>query len=88
MPAPTASILTATNLVRAWIVGGLGTLVLLVIFMIQPPTAASAATAARPCATAVSSVIPCQKCSPGQKCSHCPKCTPCLTASGCCHRAA
>jgi hypothetical protein len=77
MSAKTASIVITANLVRAWIVLGLGALIVLVAFMIQTPTSASAATAARPCATTASSVAP------AQKCTRCQKCTPCATGSPC-----
>ena len=87
MSAKTASIIiTTTNLVRAWIVLGLGALIVMVAFMTQTPASASQAAAARPCATS-SSAAPChpcthspkcahaQKCAHGQKCAHCAPCS-------------
>lgn len=71
MSAKTASITTA-NLVRTWIVLGLGALIVLVIFMIQPPASArQAAAAVSPCATSAAAA-PCQPCTHGPKCSPCP----------------
>jgi len=67
---------TAAHLMRAWIVAGLGALILLVVFMLHTTTPAAAATpaAARPCAT---SATQCHKCAPCEKCTTCHKCTNC-----------
>src|ERR1022692_1156127 len=60
---------TTVTVLRAWIIAGLGALILLVIFMLHAsPASASQAAAARPCATSASAV-PCHKCSPCQKCT-------------------
>jgi hypothetical protein len=72
---------TATRLMRAWIIGGLGALVLLVVFMLHTTApAAASATAARPCAT---SATPCAKCTHCAKCTTCHKCTKCGTGARC-----
>src|ERR1039457_2086521 len=75
MTAKTTHIISAAGALRLWIIGGLGALILLVIFMIQPPASAShaASAASRPCATPASQ-------------SH--KCPPCPPLSGGCRRAA
>jgi hypothetical protein len=77
----TTSRITAAGLLRAWIIAGLGALLLLVVFMLHttPASASQAAAAARPCAT---SAVPCHKC------THCQKCTNGHAASLPCHRAA
>src|ERR1022692_1586869 len=65
---------TTATVLRAWIIAGLGALILLVVFMLHasPASASQAAAAARPCAT---SAVPCHKCSHCQKCVKCQKCT-------------
>jgi hypothetical protein len=79
MTAKTASIITTANLVRAWIVLGLGALIVMVVFMIQPPASASTAATASPCAT--SAAAPCPPCTHGQKCIHGQKCTHCAKSA-------
>lgn len=71
---------TTATVLRAWIIAGLGALILLVVFMLHasPASASQGAAAARPCAT---SAVPCHKC------SHCQKCTKGHTASVPCQHA-
>jgi hypothetical protein len=66
---------TTARLMRAWIVAGLGALVLLVVFMLHTTApAAASATAARPCATSATHCA---------KCTTCHKCTKCDTGARC-----
>jgi hypothetical protein len=78
---------TAARLMRAWIIAGLGALILLVVFMLHTTTPASAATAATagPCATSAGQ---CHKCTNCQKCTTCHKCTKCPGADARCKCAA
>jgi hypothetical protein len=77
---------TTATVLRAWIIAGLGALILLVVFMLHAaPASASQAPAARPCAT---SAVPCHKCSHCQKCVKCQKCTKGHTATVPCPHAA
>ena len=75
MTAKTTHIISAAGALRLWIIGGLGALILLVVFMIQPPASAShgASAASRPCATSALQGHPCP---------------PCLAVGGGCRRAA
>jgi hypothetical protein len=51
---------TTATVLRAWIIAGLGALILLTVFMLHAaPASASQATATRPCAT---SAVPCHPC--------------------------
>ena len=78
---------TTATVLRAWIIAGLGALILLVVFMLHttPASASQAGPATRPCAT---SAAPCHKCSHCQKCEKCQKCTKGHTASVPCPHAA
>jgi len=78
---------TAAGLLRAWIIAGLGALILLVVFMLHtaPASASQATTANRPCTTAA---VQCHKCSHCEKCTKCQECTKDHAASVPCHRAA
>jgi hypothetical protein len=64
MTAKTAHIISTAGALRLWIIGGLGALILLVVFMIQPPASAShvASAASHPCATSASQSHPCPPC--------------------------
>ncbi len=54
---------TTATVLRAWIIAGLGALILLVVFMLHAaPASASQATATRPCATSATTAIPCLPC--------------------------
>ena len=77
---------TTATVLRAWIIAGLGALILLVVFMLHAaPASASQAAATRPCAT---SAVPCHKCSHCQKCTTCQKCMKCQDAGARCQCAA
>ena len=78
---------TTATVLRAWIIAGLGALILLVVFMLHgsPASASQTAAATRPCAT---SAVPCHKCSHCQKCVKCQKCTKGHTATLPCPHAA
>ena len=78
---------TAAGLLRAWIIAGLGALILLMVFMLHttPASASQAGSATRPCAT---SAAPCHKCSHCQKCTTCQKCMKCQDAGARCQCAA
>jgi hypothetical protein len=72
---------TTATVLRAWIITGLGALILLVVFMLHaaPASASQTASAARPCVT---SAVPCHQC------SHCHKCTKSHAATVPCQHAA
>ncbi len=54
---------TTATVLRAWIIAGLGALILLTVFMLHAaPASASQATATRPCATSATTAIPCHPC--------------------------
>jgi hypothetical protein len=65
---------TTATVLRAWIIAGLGALILLVVFMLHgsPASASQTTAAARPCAT---SAVPCHPCAHCHKCAKCQKCT-------------
>jgi hypothetical protein len=49
---------TTATVLRAWIIAGLGALILLVVFMLHgSPASASQTAAARPCATSATSAV-------------------------------
>ena len=64
MTAKTTHIISAAGALRLWIIGGLGALILLVVFMAQPPASASqgASAASQPCATSAPQSHPCPPC--------------------------
>ena len=81
---------TTATILRAWIIAGLGALILLIVFMLHaaPASASQAASATRPCATSATTAVPCHKCSHCHKCTTCQKCTKDHTATVPCHHAA
>jgi len=64
MTAKTAHVISTAGALRLWIIGGLGALILLVVFMIQPPASAShvASAASHPCVTSAPQSHPCPPC--------------------------
>ncbi|MDX6395855.1 MAG: hypothetical protein QOJ73_6918 [Streptosporangiaceae bacterium] len=61
--ATTPRTTTTATVLRAWIVAGLGALILLTVFMLHAvPASASQATATRPCATSATTAVPCHPC--------------------------
>ena len=66
MSTQTTRTIRATVVMRAWIIGGLGALIVLVVLMIQPPASAGSAAraATQPCATSVSASALHAKCAP------------------------
>ena len=77
---------TTATILRAWIIAGLGALILLIVFMLHAaPASASQATTTRPCAT---TAVPCHPCAHCHTCAHGQKCTKDHTATVPCHHAA